>query len=256
MNLDQFSLAGKIALVTGASSGIGDSVARGLAAAGAIIIAGARRVDRLEQLVAEIEADGGQAMAVRIDVTDRKNIEQALDAAEAKFGVIDTVINNAGVADSKPFLETGADSRDFVMDTNFKGVWDVAQQTAQRMVNADKPGSIINIASVLGLGAQVGLTSYCASKGAVVQLTRSMALDLGRYNIRVNAIAPGWFVTEINENFLHSESGQAFLKRTPARRAGQVEELVGPIIMLASEAGSFVNGAILAVDGAHSAALI
>lgn len=256
MNLLQFSLRGKIALVTGASSGIGHSVAKGLAHAGATIIAAARRIDRLEQLVAEIEAGGGQAMAVRLDVTDQDNINQALDQAEAQFGVIDVVINNAGVADPKSFLNTSDESRDFIMDTNFKGVWNIAQQTAQRMVKAGKSGSIINIASVLGLGATWGSTTYCASKGAVVQLTRSMALDLGRHNIRVNAIAPGWFVTEMNEEFLYSEPGQAFLNRTPARRAGKVEELVGPIVMLASEAGAFVNGAILPVDGAHSAALI
>jgi NAD(P)-dependent dehydrogenase (short-subunit alcohol dehydrogenase family) len=124
------------------------------------------------------------------------------------------------------------------------------------MAEAGIPGSIVNVASVLGLGAQAGLTSYCSSKGAVVQLTRSMALDLGRHNIRVNAIAPGWFVTEINDEFLNSESGEEFLQRTPARRAGKVEELVGPIIMLVSAAGSFVNGIVLPVDGAHSAALI
>lgn len=256
MSLDRFSITGKIALVTGASSGIGYGVAKELARAGAIVIAAARRRDRLEHLVTEIEAGGGQAMAVRIDVTDRDSIRQALDQAEAQFGVIDIVINNAGVADPRPFLETDDESRDHVMDTNFKGVWDVAQQAARRMVNAGKPGSIINIASILGSAAHPGLSAYCASKGAVVQLTRSMALDLGRYNIRVNAIAPGWFITEINDEFLQSEAGAAFLKRTPARRAGNIEELLGPIIMLASAAGSFVNGVVLPVDGAHSAALI
>jgi len=254
--LDQFSLHGKIALVTGASSGIGHAVARGLAQAGASVVAAARRVERLERLASEIEAEGGQALAVRIDVTDNESIGLALDLAEARFGVVDVVINNAGVADPRPFLETEDESRDFIMDTNFKGVWNIARQTAQRMVAAGKPGSIVNIASVLGLGAISGYTAYCSSKGAVVQLTRSMAMDLGRYNIRVNAIAPGWFVTEINDDFLLTEKGQEFLKRTPARRAGQVGELLGPVIMLASDAGSFVNGVILPVDGAHSAALI
>jgi NAD(P)-dependent dehydrogenase (short-subunit alcohol dehydrogenase family) len=253
---DQFSLYGKVALVTGASSGIGHAVAKGLAQAGAAVVAGARRVERLERLAAEIDADGGRAMAVRIDVTDNESIGLAMDQAQARFGVVDVVINNAGVADARPFLETEDDSRDFIMDTNFKGVWNIARQTAKRMVAAGKPGSIINIASVLGLGARSGYTAYCASKGAVVQLTRSMAMDLGRYDIRVNAIAPGWFVTEINEEYLLSEQGQEFLTRTPARRAGYVEELLGPVILLASDAGSFVNGVILPVDGAHSAALI
>ncbi|MCW8926940.1 MAG: SDR family oxidoreductase, partial [Xanthomonadales bacterium] len=253
---DRFALNENTALVTGASSGIGHGVAKGLASAGAAVIAAARRIDRLDGLVSEIEAEGGRAMAVRMDVTDKDNIEQALDAAEGRFGVADIVINNAGVADSQAFLDTPDENRDFVMDTNFKGVWNVAQATARRMAKAGKPGSIVNIASVLGLGARAGLSAYCASKGAVVQLTRSMALDLARHDIRVNAIAPGWFVTEINEGFLNTEAGQAFLKRTPAQRPGEVEELVGPIIMLASRAGSFVNGAVLPVDGAHSAALI
>ncbi len=256
MVLDEFSLNGKIALVTGASSGIGHAVARGLAQAGAAVVAAARRIEHLERLAAEIEAEGGQAMAVRIDVTDKDSIRLALDQAEARFGVVDVVINNAGVADPKPFLKTEDESRDSIMDTNFKGVWNIARQTAQRMVDAAKPGSIVNIASVLGLGARSGYTAYCASKGAVVQLTRAMALDLGRYNIRVNGIAPGWFVTEINEDYLLSGEGQDFLIRTPARRAGNVQELLGPVIMLSSDAGSFVNGVILPVDGAHTAALI
>ncbi len=256
MGLNQFSLNGRIALVTGASSGIGHAVAKGLAKAGATVIAAARRLERLEELVREIEADGGKALAVRIDVTDRVSIKTALDQAEGRCGVVDIVINNAGVGVPEPFLKVDADSLDFTMDTNFKGVWHVSQEAAERMVGAKKPGSIINVASMLGSGAQSGYTAYCSSKGAVLQLTRSMALDLGRYGIRVNAIAPGWFITEMNEDYLTSEEGQAYLNRTPARRAGEVDELIGPIIMLASEAGSFVNGAVLPVDGAHSAAVI
>ncbi len=256
MGINSFSLDGNIALVTGASSGIGHGVAKGLAQAGATIIAAARRTDRLEQLITEIETAGGQAMPVFIDVTDKNSITQALDQAEKQFGVIDVVINNAGVADPKPFLNTDEENLDFIMDTNFKGVWNIAQETAQRMVKAEKSGSIINIASILGLGAQSGYTAYCSSKGAVVQLTRSMAMDLSRYGIRVNAIAPGWFTTEMNESFMTSEQGLAYLKQTPARRTGNIEELIGPIIMLASSAGSFVNGTVLPVDGAHSVALI
>ena len=256
MELNQFSLSGRIALVTGASSGIGLGMAKGLAQAGATIVAAARRVDRLEQLVNDIESDGGNAMAVRIDVTDKDSICQALDRAERQLGTVDIVINNAGVADPKPFLHTDESNLDFTMNTNFNGVWNISQETARRLVQAEKPGSIINIASILGLGAQSGYSAYCSSKGAVIQLTRSMAMDLGRYGIRVNAIAPGWFITEMNEDFMTSEKGQAYLKQSPARRAGQVEELIGPIIMLASDAGSFINGAILPVDGGHTAALI
>ncbi|MBW2422525.1 MAG: SDR family oxidoreductase [Deltaproteobacteria bacterium] len=256
MGLDQFSLDGRVALVTGASSGIGYGVARGLAHAGASIVAAARRLDRLEELVTKIEADGGEALAVRIDVTDRDSIRTALDQAEDRFGGVDIVINSAGVADPKPFLKIDEESLDYTMDTNFKGAWHVGQEAARRMVEAKRPGSIINISSILGSGAQSGYSAYCSSKGAVTQLTRSMALDLGRYGIRVNAIAPGWFITEMNEDHLTSEKGQAYLDRTPARRAGKVEELVGPIVLLASQAGSFVNGAVLPVDGAHSAAVV
>jgi NAD(P)-dependent dehydrogenase (short-subunit alcohol dehydrogenase family) len=256
MGLSQFSLDGRIALVTGASSGIGRGVAKGLAKAGATIIAAARRLDRLEELVTEIEADGGRALAVRVDVTDKVSIETALDRAESSFGVVDIVINNAGVGAPEPFLKIDDEKFDYTMNTNFKGVWYIAQESARRMAGAKKPGSIINIASMLGIRALSGYTAYCSSKGAVLQLTRCMALDLGRYGIRVNAIAPGWFVTEMNEDYLGSEEGQAYLSQTPARRAGEVEELVGPIVMLASEAGSFVNGAVLPVDGAHSVALI
>ena len=256
MGLDSFSLKGRTALVTGASSGIGNGVARGLAQAGATVVVAARRRDKLEKLVKDIEQEGGLAMAASMDVTDNNTINTALDQAQEKLGVIDIVVNNAGVADAKPFLKTEDESYDFVMDTNVKGVWQVTQAAVRRMVDAGTPGSIVNISSLLGLGAQSGYTSYCASKGAVIQLTRAMALDLARYNIRVNAIAPGWFVTEINQDFLMSGDGQAYLKKTPARRAGEIQELVGPIILLCSEAGSFVNGVVLPVDGAHSIALI
>jgi NAD(P)-dependent dehydrogenase (short-subunit alcohol dehydrogenase family) len=256
MGLDSFSLKGRTALVTGASSGIGNGVARGLAQAGAAVVVAARRRDKLETLVKDIEQEGGLAMAASLDVTDNNNIHTALDQAQEKFGVIDIVINNAGVADAKHFLKTEDESYDFVMDTNVKGVWQVSQAAVRRMVDAGTPGSIVNISSLLGLSAQSGYSSYCTSKGAVIQLTRAMAMDLARYNIRVNSIAPGWFVTEMNQDFIMSGDGQAYLKKTPARRAGEIQELVGPIILLCSEAGSFVNGVVLPVDGAHSIALI
>lgn len=256
MSLDRFSLDGKVVLVTGASSGIGYQVAQGLAAAGAAVVAGARRIDRLESLVQQTTSTGHHAIAIRLDVTDRDSVRAAFDEAEKAYGVVDVVINNAGVSDPKSFLKVAEDKLDFVMQTNFKGVWHIAQEAAQRMVEHNKGGSIINIASILGLGVQPNLSSYCASKGAVVQLTRSMALDLGKQGIRVNAIAPGYFETEITGEYLNSELGRAFLARTPARRAGRIDDLIGPIIMLASDAGAFVNGVILPVDGAHSAALI
>ncbi|WP_423893848.1 SDR family NAD(P)-dependent oxidoreductase [Candidatus Pelagadaptatus aseana] len=249
-----FSLEGRTAMVTGASSGIGAEVAKGLAQAGARVVVAARREDRLQQLVADIEAAGGNALAVAMDVTDRDSVNAAFAKAQDAMGVVDVLINNAGVADTKGFLKIDDESLDFVMGTNFGGVWNVAQEATARMVEAGKPGAIVNISSVLGLAAKPGYTSYCASKGAVIQLTRAMALDLGKAGIRVNAIAPGWFRTEINESYFDSEPGQAYIKQMPARRLGQLPELVGPILMLCSEAGSFVNGAVIPVDGAHSAA--
>ncbi len=251
-SLDQFSLRDRIALVTGASSGIGAEVARGLAAAGATVAVAARRVDRLENLVSSIESAGGKALAVSMDVTDRTSICAAFECIENSLGCVELLVNNAGVADPKNFVRINDEERDFVMNTNFNGVWNVAQEAAQRLIKAEKAGSIVNIASVLGLTAKAGQTSYCASKGAVIQLTRAMALDLMKYNIRVNAIAPGWFKTEINADYFDSEAGQAYVQAMPARRLGQLSELVAPIVMLCSDAGSFITGATLPVDGAIS----
>lgn len=253
---EQFSLEGKTALVTGASSGIGHELAKGLAGAGATIVAAARRSERLAQLVEEIRSAGGTAIAASMDVTDLHSIQAAYDSAEATVGAINIIVNNAGVGVPEPFLKTEQEGLDFVMDTNFGGVWHVAQEGARRMVAAGTPGSIINIASILGMGAARGYTAYCASKGAVIQLTRAMALDLMRHRVRVNAIAPGWFMTEMNKEFFQSEPGQTYIQRMPARRLGQVSELLGPVLMLASDAGSFVNGVVLPVDGAHTASLI
>lgn len=250
MNLPQFSLEGRNALVTGASSGIGRCLALGLAEAGANIIVAARRQERLAELVKEIETQGGKALAVSMDVTNKDSIQSAYNQAESTFGTVDVIVNNAGVADAKNFLKIDDESLDFVMDTNFKGVWHVAQEGAKRLVAADKPGSIINIASVLGITAKYGQSAYCASKGAVVQLSRSMALDLMPNNIRVNAIAPGWFKTEINTAYFDSPAGQEYVTRMPAKRLGKLEELVGPVILLASDAGSFITGTVLPVDGA------
>lgn len=250
MTEDQFSLQGRVALVTGASSGLGNTVAKGLANSGATVVAAARRAARLRDLVCEIESLGGKAVAVNMDVASRESVNTAFAEAQEQVGVIDIVINNAGVADPKHFLKIDEADRDFVMGTNFNGVWNVAQEAAQRLVAAGQPGSIINIASILALGVQAGQSVYCSSKGAVAQLTRNMSIDLMKYGVRVNAIAPGWFKTEMNQDYFDSSPGQAYIQRMPAKRLGKPAELVGPIIMLASDAGSFVNGVILPVDGA------
>ena len=253
MNTDLFSIQGRVALVTGASSGIGCALAQGLAKAGAQVVVVARRADRLQDLVAEIEQSGGKAVAAQADVTDIASIERAFDTAEQAFGTVDVIISNAGVTDARNFLQIDPESRDFVFDTNLRGVWNVGQVGARRLVAAGQGGSIINIASVLGLGVQPGLASYCSSKGAVIQLTRSMAVDLIKHNIRVNAIAPGWFKTELNDAFFESPAGLERISQIPARRLGKLEELVGPVIMLASDAGAFMNGSVVVVDGALNA---
>jgi NAD(P)-dependent dehydrogenase (short-subunit alcohol dehydrogenase family) len=253
MSLDIFSLQGRVALVTGASSGIGRVLAKGLSAAGARVVVVARRADRLEELVREIEQSGGIAAAVQADVTDADSIERAFDAAEQTFGTVDVIVSNAGVTEARNFLKIDAASRDAIFDTNLRGVWNVGQVGARRLVAASKGGSIINIASVLGLGVQPGLASYCASKGAVIQLTRSMAIDLTKHNIRVNALAPGWFKSEMNDDFFESPAGLESIARMPARRLGKIEELIGPVVILASDAGSFMNGSVVVVDGALNA---
>ncbi|MCU0759158.1 MAG: SDR family oxidoreductase [Steroidobacteraceae bacterium] len=251
-----FRLDGRVALVTGASSGIGATLARALAAAGARVALAARRLERIEKLAADIRADGGTALPVVLDVTDRAAIPVAFDAVERALGVVDVVLNNAGMAEPALFLKTGADALERTMATNFTAPWQVAAEAARRLVAAGQPGSIINVASVLALGAAPGYAAYSASKGALVQLTRSLALEFVRHRIRVNALAPGWFVSEMNEAFFASDKGKAYVQRMPPGRTGELRELVGPTLLLASDAGSYVNGVVLPVDGAHHAALV
>ena len=251
-----FRLDGRIALVTGASSGIGRAIALAFAAAGAAVALTARRSDRLESLATEIQQRGGKAIAVALDVTDRNAITRSFDEVQSRLGLPDVILNNAGIAKPALFLKTDAESLESTMATNFTAAWDVSQEAARRLVAAKKRGSIINITSVLGIGVGPGYAAYAASKAALAHATRAMALEFIRYGIRVNGIAPGWFVTEMNEAFFATEEGVAYLKKTPPGRAGRLEELVGPALLLASDAGSFVNGVILPVDGAHHVALV
>ncbi len=250
-SLANHNLTNKIALVTGASSGLGAHFAKSLSAAGARVVVAARRADRLASLVSEIENAGGDAFAVSMDVTDSDSVQKAIDYAEEAFGNISILVNNAGVADSRRFVNVDENSWDFVMDANLKGAWRVANAIARRMVDKKIEGSIVNIASILGLRQGFGESTYAVSKAGVVQMTKSMALELASKGIRINAICPGYFRTEMNADYFDSEKGKAFIQQTPSRRLGKLEELDGPLLLLCGEAGAFINGVALAVDGGH-----
>jgi len=247
-----FDLRGKVALVTGASSGLGENFARSLAARGAVVVAAARRADRLQRLVEAIRAEGGTAHAVALDVSQSASVEAAVGSAVGLAGPLDILVNNAGVADTKASLElTEADWRR-VLDTNLDGAWRMAQAVARSMVSATRPGSIVNIASILGLRQATHLLAYAAAKAALIQVTKALALEWARYGIRVNAIAPGYVVTEMNRDFFQGEAGLAMAKRVPQRRIGSPRDLDGALLLLASDAGAYMTGSIVVVDGGHA----
>jgi NAD(P)-dependent dehydrogenase (short-subunit alcohol dehydrogenase family) len=250
-----FSLAGSTALVTGASSGLGQHFARVLARAGAGVVLAARRLERLHGLETEIRAAGGKAWAVPLDVTDRTSVTGAFDAGEAAGGPISILVNNAGVPSGAYFASTSDQEWRDVMAVNLDGVFRVGQEAARRMAAHGTGGSIINIGSILSFGTIKTLSAYAASKAAVVSLTKSMALELARDKIRVNAIAPGYFATEINGAFLASEAGKRLLSKVPMGRAGNLAELDGPLLLLASRGGAFMTGSVITVDGGHLLAM-
>jgi NAD(P)-dependent dehydrogenase (short-subunit alcohol dehydrogenase family) len=243
-----FDLTGKVALVTGASQGLGARFAETLAASGAAVAVAARQVAKLEDLAERIRGAGGSAHAVAMDVTDPASVAAAIEDAEAALGPLDILVNNAGIAVQKPFLEMSPEDYDQVLDTNLKGCFLVAQAAARRMKESGG-GSIINISSVLGTEVIGALSTYCASKGGLLQLNRAMALELSRYGIRVNAIAPGYIETPINSGFFKTEPGQKMVKTIPQRRLGQPDDLDGALLLLASDQGAYMTGSLITVDG-------
>jgi len=238
-------------LVTGGSSGFGRHFARVLASRGARVTLAARRAEALASAVAEIAASGGKAQSVVLDVTRADQIDDVMKQAEARFGPIRAVVNNAGVTATRPALDQDERAWDSVIDTNLKGVWLIAQAAARRMIDNKTKGSIVNIASILGLRVAGAVAPYAISKAGVIQMTKALALEWARHGIRVNALAPGYFATELNDDFFANESGQALIKRVPQRRLGQLSELDGPLLLLISDAGSFMTGSVVTVDGGH-----
>lgn len=248
---ERLTLTGKVALVTGASSGLGAHFSRVLAKAGAKVWVTGRRQDNLDRLAGRISSDSGEVLALRMDVTDQDSIDRAITESNGRTGPITVLVNNAGVAYPDRFVNATEEDWDKIMDTNLKGVWRVSRAVCRNLLDLGLTGSIVNIASILGLRPGFGDSSYAISKAGVIHMTRSMALELCRKGIRVNAICPGYFKSEMNAGFLESPQGKEYIRQTPAMRTGELHELDIPLLMLASDAGSYVNGAILPVDGGH-----
>jgi NAD(P)-dependent dehydrogenase (short-subunit alcohol dehydrogenase family) len=250
-NNNLFSMQGKLVLVTGASSGLGKHFAQVLAQAGATVLLTARNVEKLQQVLEQIQASGAVAHAVAMDVSNSSSVKNAMAQIVTQYGVPDVLVNNAGQSIAKPMLEQTEEDWDQILDTNLKGCWLVGTELARALAAAGKPGSIVNIASILGerVGGAVG--PYAISKAGLVQATKAMALELARYNIRVNAILPGYVATDMNSEFLASELGDKLRKRIPTRQFCELSDLTGPLLLLASNAGAGMTGACVAVDRGH-----
>ena len=256
MNMDRYKLDGKIALVTGAGSGLGRQFALTLADAGATVVLAARRKEKLEETASAVREAGGSAHCVNLDVTNSDSIRECFAKIIAELGAPDILVNNAGIAVDRYLLDTKEEEWDAVLDTNLKGVFLVGQAAAKAMIDAGKPGSIVNIASILGMAVAKTLASYGAAKAGVVSLTKTMALEWVRHGIRVNAIAPGYFMTEMNEHQLNSDAGEYLKSKIPMKRIGELVELSGPLLLLASDAGGYMTGSVITVDGGQLCSML
>ncbi|WP_459615974.1 SDR family NAD(P)-dependent oxidoreductase [Bordetella sp. 2513F-2] len=249
-------LHGKTALVTGAYSGLGLHFSQVLAGAGTRVALCGRRTELGEQLAGRIRAAGGQAAAYPMDVTDADSVQHAFDAAAAAWGPIGVVINNAGIAFTRPAMELSESEWTGVIDVNLNGAWRVAQAAGRHMRHHEMGGSIVNIASILGQRVAAQVSAYAASKAGLIHLTRALALEWARYGIRVNALAPGYIETDLNRDFFATPAGLELIRRVPQRRLGRLSDLDGPLLLLASEASAFMTGAVLDVDGGHLASTL
>ena len=244
-------LTSKVALVTGAFGGLGRHFALTLSRAGCSVALAGRRTEEGKPVQAEIHAAGGRAAIVKLDVRDPASVQSAFDAAAEALGAVQIVVNNAGIAVTRPALEQSEDDWSSVIDTNLNGAWRVAQVAARHMLDRKIPGSIVNIASILGLRVMQQVPAYAAAKAGLIHLTQALALEWARHEIRVNALAPGYLATDINRDFFESEQGQAVIKRIPQRRLGQPQHLDGALLLMASSASEYMTGTVLVVDGGH-----
>ena len=246
-----FSLEGKVALVTGAAGALGEQFARSLGQAGAAVVVAGRRLEPLQRVASQLHAEGIKAVAVSIDVTDQASVSTGFDTIEQTLGTVDVVVSNAGIATTKPAIKLTLDEWQQVIDTNLKGSWIVCSQAAQRLVKAGKPGSIINVTSILGHRVGGAVLAYTTAKAGLEQMTRALALEWARYGIRVNALAPGYIETDLNRDFFGTDAGKAMIQRIPQRRLGTPRELEGALLLMASDASSYMTGSSIVVDGGH-----
>ncbi|GAB3675774.1 SDR family NAD(P)-dependent oxidoreductase [Salinisphaera aquimarina] len=248
---NRFDMTGRVALITGGGGGLGSGFAHALAEAGARVVLCGRRQEPLEAVAASIRERGGDAQPVTMDVTDADSVRAGFDAAEAHFGTVDVTVCNAGVAVPSPALDMEESAWMKTIDVNLNGCWRVATESARRLTRADKPGSIINITSILGQRVAGFVAPYATSKAGLEQLTRSLALEWAKHGIRVNAIAPGYIATDINREFFETDAGEKMIKRIPQRRLGEIDDLSGALLLLASDASRYMTGSTITVDGGH-----